>query len=145
MLTPTVVTGTAPSKGSCTIRFVTGIEMRATDGRKPGAVVWRVYVPDASETGNANVPVALATVVMALPDVSTSRSAAEGMPVVVPACTTCPVNPNVVAGVEGVDGVDGDDGESDDEPQLAETHATARHRTIVRIDIMSGHNLANLP
>jgi hypothetical protein len=124
---------------------VAGIKMVATDGRKPGAVVWRVYVPDASETGNANAPVALATVVIALPDVSTSRRAADGMGVVVPACTTCPVSPNVVAGVEGVDGVDGDVGESVDEPQLAETHATARQRKSVRIDIMSGHNLANLP
>jgi hypothetical protein len=80
---------------------------------------------------------------MAFPDVSTRSSAADGTPVVVPACTTCPVRPNVVGVVVDVD-VDGDVGESDELPHPRDTHAAARHKKIVRIDIISGHRSANV-
>jgi hypothetical protein len=125
MATFAVVTEDVPTNGSCTVNVVTGIAIADVVAMYPGADTCSEYVPDASVTPNTNAPVASVVVVSTLAEESTSTTAADPIPFVVPACTTCPVSPNVVAVVED----DVDDGVMPMEWLHAATaHVTTRHK-----------------
>jgi hypothetical protein len=90
---------------------------------------------------NANAPAAFVAVVVTLPDESTRVSIADPMPAVVPACTTCPVNPYVA--FESVD-EDVVDGVTPVEWVHASAHAADRttHKKTVRSDMVSFEDVA---